>query len=70
MDPDDFDNLYDDYEDDEPCDHEECEVDIMTGRASCWRCGETWWLSSDELKEELRLAAELAASFDEHVSKP
>lgn len=64
------DYFYDVDDHDATCDHEDYEVDILTGRASCWRCGETWWLSSDELKEELRLAAELAASFDEHVSKP
>lgn len=43
----------DDWYDDEPCDHDDYEVDILTGRAACHRCGETWWLSSERLKQEL-----------------
>jgi hypothetical protein len=48
---------YDDYVDDDPCDHEGHDVDILTGRAHCWRCGEAWWLTREELKRELKLFA-------------
>lgn len=46
----------DDYYDDEPedeCEHEEYESDILTGRASCDRCGHTWFLSDDEIANEI-----------------
>jgi hypothetical protein len=55
------DEEHDDYDDsDEPCDHDGHDVDILTGRAHCWRCGgEAWWLSSDQLRHELELHAML-----------
>lgn len=37
----------DDY--DEPCDHEDYEIDIIAGRAECHRCGESWYASEDEI---------------------
>lgn len=52
------DDEYDDYDADDLCDHEGHDVDILTGRAHCWRCGEAWWLTSKELKLELRLFAQ------------
>lgn len=54
---DNYDPYWDDQDDDDPCDHESYDVDILTGRAHCFRCGEAWWLTSDQLKNELRLMA-------------
>ena len=54
----DEDDLYDLY-DDEPCDHEDRDVDILTGRASCWQCGESWWLTDEQLRRELELNAQM-----------
>lgn len=51
---------YDDRDDD-VCDHEDYEVDILTGRAHCWVCGERWWQTSEELKRSL----EAQATYDE-----
>lgn len=37
------------------CDHEDYDVDIPIGRATCAFCGHTWYLSKEELEEELTL---------------
>lgn len=38
------------------CDHEDYDLDILSGRASCNMCPYHWYLSNEELKrdEELR----------------
>ena len=60
-----------DYGDDDPCDHEGHDVDILTGRAHCWRCGEAWWLTSDQLTRELELHAMVCeAAIDAALSEP
>jgi len=67
---DDDEDLYDDLYEDDPCDHEDRDVDILTGRASCWRCGEAWWLTTEQLEQELKVFAECAEqqSMDEFES--
>ena len=60
----------DDYDDDrEPCEHEDYDVDCLEGRAYCSRCGEAWWLTSEQLKHELQLQADAAQSFAEEMAK-
>jgi hypothetical protein len=44
---------YDDYEDDDPCDHEDYDIDVCTGRASCNICSEHWYVSSVDIDREL-----------------
>jgi len=66
---DDEDDFYDDYEDD-VCDHDDRDVDILTGRANCWRCGESWWLSDTELKRELKLQADMWICMEEIDATP
>ena len=40
----------DDYPyEDEPCDHEDYDINIVDGRASCHRCGESWYASEEEI---------------------
>lgn len=68
--PDDFDDFDDDYEDDWTCDHEGHDVDILTGRAHCFRCGHSWFLTSEELEYELKIHAEWAEQYDEEHSRP
>lgn len=46
----------DDWEDD-PCDHDDYDVDLLAGRACCYRCGEAWWLSNEQLKKETEWAS-------------
>lgn len=60
---DDFPDDY--YEDDDPCDHDDRDVDILTGRANCWQCGEAWWLTDAELKRELERQAQMWVCFEE-----
>jgi hypothetical protein len=48
------------YEDDprHDCEHEEYEADILTGIASCDRCGHRWMQSFEEIEaEHMRIAA-------------
>jgi|SRR6185312_1019946 len=54
MDDDDF-----DYErDDEPCDHEDHDVNLIDGRCQCYRCGESWYATTAEIDEQLRFESE------------
>ena len=48
----------DEFEDD--CDHEDYELDILTGRASCAWCDHRWYLSKEEFE---RHAARMAAPY-------
>ncbi len=49
---------YDDEPEDDPCDHDDYEADILSGRAMCNRCGHAWWQTTEELETELRRQAE------------
>lgn len=31
-----------------PCDHDDYDLDILTGRATCNMCGDRWWASDVE----------------------
>lgn len=50
-------NQYDDGYDDEPreddCDHEDYEADILTGEATCHRCGHIWTQTPEEIEAEI-----------------
>lgn len=55
----------DDREDeDDPCDHEEYDTDLLSGRCQCWRCGESWCASGAEMDRELRFQSEYAEAMD------
>ncbi len=45
------------YDDEDPCDHEDYEADVLNGRASCNICSHAWWLTNEELKAEHRRIA-------------
>ena len=51
-------SYYDDYEDEDPCDHEDAETDCLDGRVVCHRCGAQWYASADELAAEHRRLVE------------
>ncbi len=59
----DEDDFYEGYDED-VCDHDDHDVDILTGRANCWRCGEAWWLTDAELKREIELQAQMWVCFE------
>lgn len=37
----------DDYDD--PCDHESYDINTIDGRATCERCGESWYATDDQI---------------------
>jgi hypothetical protein len=41
----------DDYEDD-PCDHDDYEIDILDGRCRCM-CGHSWYASDEQVNAEI-----------------
>lgn len=54
-----------DYDrEDDPCDHDDYDTDILTGRCMCWRCGESWYATGDEIDRELRFQSEYAEAMD------
>jgi hypothetical protein len=50
---------HDHYEDDF-CDHDDRDIDVLTGRWSCYRCGETGWASSQQIQAEIEHQAAYA----------
>lgn len=63
-DPYDDDNEYDyDASDTDLCDHEDHDVD-WDGSAKCWRCGERWYLTSEEYDRYLALQTAQAEYYD------
>lgn len=65
----DYDDPWDYDQDRDPCEHEDYDVDILTGRAHCSRCGEAWWLTGDQLGDELKRQAEAYEAYAEEVEK-
>lgn len=59
---DDWDDDPDAYDAALDCDHEDADIDILTGRLSC-RCGYTEWLSTERLTREAQLQADLAEAW-------
>jgi len=55
---------YDDTPQDE-CDHDAYEIDILTGRAECAFCSQSWYLTSEELDCEI----ERQASYHEDCER-
>lgn len=51
---------YYDYEDEDPCDHEGAEIDILTGNWDCYRCGEHRGATQAEIDAELQFQREYA----------
>jgi hypothetical protein len=43
----------DPYWDDDPCEHDEYEVDIVSGRCECSRCPETWSATGVQIEHEI-----------------
>lgn len=48
----------DDGFDDDLCDHDDYDTDLLSGRCQCWRCGETWYATGEEIDRELRFQSE------------
>ncbi|OAF05488.1 hypothetical protein AYJ54_00855 [Bradyrhizobium centrolobii] len=53
-----------DYEDEEPCDHEDHETDILDGRCRCYRCGHSWYATATDIDRELRFQSEFAEAME------
>lgn len=72
MTPEDEDALYDDGAGcgiaPDQCDHEDADIDILTGRMAC-RCGFSKWLSAEELAREMKLQAELYEEYNVEMEK-
>lgn len=47
----------------EPCDHDEYEVDF-NGRASCDYCPHSWWLTAGELRTHFEVQARWSEDYD------
>ena len=58
----------DDDDDEDPsltCDHDEAELDILTGRAICWRCGHAWY----QTQAEIERAQEAEMAYQRHCDE-
>lgn len=47
-------------DEDDMCDHDDYDIDILDGRKRCYRCGESWFMTDEELDhhEEMQRAAD------------
>lgn len=54
-----------DDEYDDPCDHEDYDIDIVSGRAECHWCGEGWYASN----EEVLSAVDAQAAYAEYEER-
>jgi hypothetical protein len=43
----------DDYEEEDPCDHEDYDVDIVSGLANCNICSADWYVGEDEIRLQI-----------------
>jgi hypothetical protein len=59
------DELHDDAAD---CDHEDYDLDWAIGRATCYRCSHTWYLTNEQFRQHCEWAARAAEDFDETPS--
>jgi hypothetical protein len=41
------------FDEEEHCDHDEYETDIVEGRATCVLCGHSWWQTKEEIDAEI-----------------
>lgn len=48
---------FDEYDIEDECEHDEYEMDILTGRASCAMCNHVWQASEAEWKRHEELMA-------------
>lgn len=51
------------------CEHDEYDIDILEGRATCSSCGEHWDVSTDELEAELYRLAYYEADFEREMRR-
>lgn len=58
-----------DDEYDDPCDHEDYDVDILEGRARCHRCGESWYCSEEEVLRQIDAESAYARYLEEEDRK-
>lgn len=57
----------DDFDED-TCDHEDVDFDVLTGHESC-SCGWSRWLTSEEYQRRAKVESELHENFRLHVEK-
>jgi hypothetical protein len=48
------------------CEHEDYEVDPLTGRASCQMCSATWWLSEAEYLHHIDMQSAWERNWEEY----
>lgn len=60
----------DDFDDFDICDHEDYDADILTGYATCARCGEKWIQTAEELKREREAQAAWDRQCEEWERSP
>lgn len=49
---------------DDECDHDDHETDLLDGRCHCWRCGESWYATAEQIDAELRFQSEYAEAME------
>lgn len=58
-----------DDRDEDFCDHEDHDTDILSGRCKCWRCGHSWYATADDIDRELRFQSEYAEAMEREDSR-
>ncbi|QIG75026.1 hypothetical protein EVC14_028 [Rhizobium phage RHph_I3_18] len=67
---DDWDDEPFDYDEADDCDCSEyTDIDIFEGRASCFRCQRSWYLTAEELRTEIKHQADAYLGYLECVEE-
>jgi hypothetical protein len=53
------------YDSEDQCDHDDYDVDIVTGRASCSNCLAHWYVRDEEIQRQI----EHEATYHEHMER-
>jgi hypothetical protein len=52
------DEFFNDCDPEDDCFHENADIDILVGRALCFSCGHSWWMTDKEIEAEAKFQAE------------
>lgn len=54
----------DDSDDDDFCDHDDYDTDLLNGKCQCYRCGHSWYATTEQIDRELRFQSEYAEAME------
>lgn len=66
---DDDDNYWDYLDEPDECDCSDYDVDLLEGRAWCMRCDRRWWLTNEQISNEIKHYAAMIECVEEEYEE-